>query len=64
MQMLTTGFSLPIISQRSVSSINIGVTFGERGKTTGLSEKFIGVNFGVNIAPGSYDKWFKKYKID
>jgi hypothetical protein len=63
---LTLGFSLPIISQRSVSSINIGVSLGTRGndQSSSLNERYIGVNFGVTLAPGAYDKWFRKYKID
>lgn len=63
-QLYSVGFSLPIISQRSVSSFNIGLTLNDKGKGTSFSEKFIGLNVGVNIAPGTYDRWFKKYKID
>lgn len=63
-QLYSVGFSLPIISQRSVSSFNVGLTFGEKGKGTSFSEKFVGLNVGVNIAPGTYDRWFRKYKID
>lgn len=63
---VTFGLSFPIISQRSVSSINLGVSLGTRGnnQSSSLNERYIGVNFGVTIAPGAYDKWFRKYKID
>jgi hypothetical protein len=63
---ITFGLSLPIISQRSVSSFNIGFVYGKNGNSqnTNLNEKYLGFNIGVNIAPGSYDRWFRKYKID
>lgn len=63
-RLITCGFSFPVTSQRSVSSINVGFTRGEIGKGTLLNEKFMGFNLGVNIAPGTYDRWFRKYKID
>ena len=61
----TFGVSLPVITQKSVSSINLGVTLGQRGnaQSGSLNERYLGVNFGVIIAPG-FDKWFRKYKID
>jgi hypothetical protein len=63
---ITFGIGLPIISQRSSSSINFGVVAGKRGSgiPASLNERYIGINVGVVIAPGSYDKWFRKYKID
>ncbi|MGV3632313.1 MAG: hypothetical protein ACO1O6_13980 [Bacteroidota bacterium] len=63
---VTFGISLPIISQRSVSSINLGVSLGSRGngQAASLNERYVGVNFGVTLAPGAYDRWFRKYKID
>ncbi|MCE3296046.1 MAG: hypothetical protein K0R65_1760 [Crocinitomicaceae bacterium] len=63
---VTFGLSFPIISQRSVSSLNLGVSLGSRGngQSNSLNERFVGINFGVILAPGAYDKWFRKYKID
>jgi hypothetical protein len=65
-QSLSFGLSFPIVSQRSVSSLNFGFTAGKRGNNESLSlnEKYLGVNFGITIAPGSADRWFRKYKID
>jgi hypothetical protein len=62
----TFGLSFPIVSQRSVSSLNLGISYGNRGikDPAGLNEKFFGLNFGIIIAPGNYDRWFRKYKID
>lgn len=63
---ITFGFGIPIATQRSSSSINISITGGKRGNglTTAINENYLGVNFGVILAPGLYDRWFRKYKID
>ncbi len=60
------GFGLPIASQKTNSTFNFSVQYGQRGNNepSGLQEQFIGFNFGVILAPASYDKWFKKYKLD
>jgi len=62
----TFGLGLPIVAQQALSSINIGVTYGKRGNTdaSGLSESFVGINFGVIISPSFYDRWFRKRKLD
>jgi hypothetical protein len=62
----TFGIGIPLVSQSALSSVNLGVTLGSRGngETTGLNERFIGLNFGVIIAPSGYDRWFKKRKLD
>ena len=59
------GFGLPAPSAKNNSSFNISVQYGVRsnGEATGINEQFIGVNFGIILAP-SYDKWFRKYKLD
>lgn len=61
----TVGFGLPASSQKNNSSFNISVQYGLRGngEDNGIQETFWGVNFGVVLAP-SYDKWFRKYKVD
>lgn len=63
---VTFGLNFPIISQRSVSSLSLGIVAGNRGdgNNNSLNEKYIGINFGITLAPGAYDKWFRKYKID
>jgi hypothetical protein len=65
-QGFTVGLGLPIISQRSSSSINIGLTAGKRGNgvASSLNENYLTVNFGITLSPGQYDRWFRKYKID
>jgi hypothetical protein len=65
-QAFTVGLSFPIVTQRSVSSLNFGFTAGKRGnnEVESLNENYLGLNFGITIAPGSADRWFRKYKID
>lgn len=60
------GVGIPIALNMALSSINFSVNYGERGARSGsgqLQEKYVGVNFGLNIAP-SYDRWFRKYKLN
>lgn len=63
---VTFGLGFPVASQRTNSSFNISVQYGQRGNNQpdGLQEQFLSLNFGVILAPSSYDKWFKKYKLD
>jgi len=63
---ITFGFGLPIASQKTNSSFNFSFQYGTRGSNqpAGLNEKFISLNVGIILAPSSYDKWFKKYKLD
>lgn len=62
----TFGFGIPILGQQSLSSVNIGVSLGKRGTgdTNALNEKYIGINFGVSLAPSNFDRWFRKRKLD
>lgn len=62
----TFGIGIPLVSQSALSSVNLGVTLGSRsnGEPSGFNERFIGLNFGVIIAPSGYDRWFKKRKLD
>jgi len=62
----TLGLGIPIASQRSLSSINISCLIGSRtnNSSDALKEKYVSINFGVNIAPAIYDRWFRKGKID
>lgn len=62
----TFGFGMPITAQQALSSINLGVTLGKRGngEASGLNENFIGINFGLIVAPSNYDRWFRKRKLD
>jgi hypothetical protein len=63
---LTFGIGIPIINQFSSSSINLSCLYGQRwnGIESTLKENYFSFNFGVNITPASYERWFKKNKID
>lgn len=60
------GFGFPITSQRTLSSINFAVNYGERGNgnSQDFVEKQLGYSLGITISPAFYDRWFKKNKID
>ncbi len=63
---VTIGFGIPLLAQQSLSSLNIGFTYGKRETTAvgSLNEKYIGINFGIILAPSSFDRWFRKRKLD
>lgn len=60
------GLGLPILADKTESSIQLGVTYGKRGtnQTGSLNETFVGFNIGFIIAPSNADKWFVKRKLD
>ncbi len=62
----TFGFGIPILTQMSLSSLNFGFTYGNRGPGTSgsLSEKYFGINFGITLAPSRVERWFVKRKLD
>jgi hypothetical protein len=60
----TFGIGIPLVIQRSISSLNIGVDVGQRAGTGSLSQTYYGVNLGVILSPSSADKWFRKLKLD
>jgi hypothetical protein len=63
---MTFGFGIPILTTKSLSSVNLGVSLGKRetGSTNSLNQKYIGLNFGVTLAPSNFDRWFRKRKLD
>jgi hypothetical protein len=63
---ITFGIGIPIVSQRSLSSINMNYVYGKRQDMSNLSftENFSAFNLGVMITPAIYDRWFRKGKID
>lgn len=63
---LSLGFGLPILSQRSQSSVNFGINYGKRGTSDSalLSEKYVGFNIGFSFAPAIFERWFVKRKLD
>lgn len=61
----TFGFGIPVTIGKSLSSINLGASIGKRGTSdlNQINEKYYGINFGVSIAPGSAETWFRKRKV-
>jgi hypothetical protein len=62
---VTVGFGFPIPFNKSLSSLNFGMKFGQQGEQgpTSLRERYIGLHLGILITPG-FDRWFKKFKYD
>lgn len=64
-QGLTVGFGLPLLAQVSLSSLNVGLTFGQRTIATGIwKEQFIGARVSLIMAPSNFEKWFRKRQLD
>ena len=65
-QAWTVGFGIPILAQQGLSSLNLSLGFGKRGvnETGYTSEEFLSFNFGIVISPSSFDRWFRKRKLD
>ena len=61
----TFGLGIPVIIKSSLSSINFGFSYGNRGTSdqNALKESYYGISIGLTIAPGS-DKWFVKRKLN
>jgi hypothetical protein len=62
---ITLGFGFPIPFNKSLSSLNFGMKFGQVGSTEPgqIRERYIGLHLGIQITPG-FDRWFKKFKYD
>lgn len=60
------GFGIPILSQRTLSSMNFAVNYAIKSNeiSTDFTEKKLGFSLGVTISPAFYDRWFRKNKID
>ncbi len=64
-QGLTIGFGLPLLAQVSLSSLNVGLTFGQRTIASGVwKEEFIGARVSLIMAPSNFEKWFRKRQLD
>jgi hypothetical protein len=63
---VTLGFGIPIRVQKSLSSLNIGFSAGQRGNgvSGALTENHYGINLGIIFAPASFERWFVKRKLD
>lgn len=62
----TFGLGFPFLSQKTNSSVNIALQYGSNsnGIKGDLKENFVSFSVGIVIAPSSYEKWFRKYKLD
>lgn len=60
------GLGLPILTEKSESSLQFGFTYGRRGtnEVGSFNESFIGLNIGIIIMPSIADRWFIKRKLD
>ena len=61
------GISIPLISSRSLSMINLAAEYGKLGKQENglIEENYFKVAIGLSLAPDTrYDRWFKKRKYD
>jgi hypothetical protein len=64
-QGLTVGFGMPLLAQVSLSSLNVGLTFGQRTIASGIwKEQFIGARVSLIMAPSNFEKWFRKRQLD
>lgn len=61
----TFGIGIPVSIGESLSSINIGASFGKRGTSDAnqLQERYYGLNFGISVAPTKAGRWFQKRKV-
>lgn len=62
----TFGVGIPIMIAKSLSSVNLGFSYGNRGTQdeNALRETFYGINLGITIAPGISERWFRKPKLN
>ena len=55
------GMGMPFVRQRKISHANLGVTIGQRGKGTVISENYVKLNFSFTF---NDDEWFIKRKYN
>jgi hypothetical protein len=62
----SAGLGIPIMRNKSLSTLNFGIEFGQRGtKENGLvKENFTNLFLGVSFNPHKFDSWFKKSKYN
>lgn len=63
---ISFGVSVPLISSRSLSSIDLGVDLGKLGTTKNnlIEDNYIRFYLGFSLSPSNYDRWFRKRKYD
>ena len=61
----TFGIGIPILIQQSLSSVNLSFQLGKRSNESGsLEETYGGMQVGLVFCPSSFDRWFRKRKLD
>ena len=61
------GVSIPMLSSRSLSRLNLGFELGRLGGTAenSIEENYLRFSVGFSMAPDTrYDRWFRKRKYD
>jgi len=63
---ITVGLGIPVLAQQSFSSINFACTLGQRGTftTNALQENFLAFQLNAILSPASFERWFRKRKMD
>ncbi len=62
----TFGFGVPVTIGKSLSSVNLGLSLGQRGTSDAsqMKENYYGINFGISIAPAQNERWFQKRRVN
>ena len=61
------GLTIPLLSSRSFSTMNLGFEFGKLGNinNNNIEENYINFAIGFTMAPDTrYDRWFRKRQYD
>lgn len=63
---MSFGTSMPLISSRSLSMVNLGVEFGKMGTMSSglIQDNYFKVFLGFSLSPAIHDRWFVKRKYD
>jgi len=63
---ISFGISIPLLSSRSFSSVDLGLDLGRLGTTDNnlVEDNYFKVYLGFSLAPSNYDRWFRKRKYD
>lgn len=62
----TLGLGIPLTAQKSLSSINLGFSYGNRGANdvTAVKEQYYNINLSLLFSPANFERWFVKRKLD
>jgi hypothetical protein len=64
---MTFGVSVPLLSSRSLSRLNLAFELGKLGTTNNglIEDNYFKCLIGFSLAPDAkYDRWFRKRKYD